>query len=80
MKTIHTRGHVKADGTLELRVATELPESDVDVLVVVETAPDRERPEKLSWPEFVDRFAGICADDPIKRGDQGTYEKREALE
>lgn len=68
MESISLRGHVTADGTLELRVPTNLPESDVEVTVLVEplTADEdletsyramaadeaRER-EALEWSEGV---------------------------
>ena len=31
-------------------------------------------------PSFFDRFAGVFADDPIERGDQGVLEEREPLD
>jgi len=35
--------------------------------------------EKQQWSEFINRFAGILADSPIERGEQGTYEIREEI-
>jgi hypothetical protein len=28
------------------------------------------------WAQFIDKFAGCLADDPIERGDQGQFEVR----
>ena len=35
---------------------------------------------KLNWHEFIDETYGSLADDPIERGKQGEYEKREIIE
>lgn len=31
------------------------------------------------WSAFLNHFAGICAESPLQRGEQGQYEAREAL-
>jgi len=31
------------------------------------------------WYAFFDKYAGSCADVPLQRGEQGHYEKRDAL-
>jgi hypothetical protein len=36
MITVRTQGHIGADGSLSLQVFTGLPESDVEVVVVVQ--------------------------------------------
>jgi len=36
MKTYNTSGHIDAQGRLTVEVQTELPESDADVLIVVQ--------------------------------------------
>ena len=36
--------------------------------------------EILEWQAFIQETYGCLADDPIARGDQGTFETREALE
>ena len=81
MKTIRTTAHINADGTLDVRVATGLPESDADVLVVVEPRSETGRSGEAPPPRRALRaLAGACADDPLVRGEQGEYEKREALD
>ena len=32
------------------------------------------------WSAFLNKFAGICAESPLQRGEQGQYEIREALQ
>lgn len=34
---------------------------------------------EAQWHAFLDRCAGSCADAPLQRGEQGQYEKRDAL-
>jgi hypothetical protein len=80
MTAIQLKGRIRADGTLDVHVNTGLPESDAEVLVVVQPASTEKDERRLSWPDFVEKFAGIFADDPIVRGDQGSYEQREPLE
>ena len=36
--------------------------------------------EELEWHDFIEKFAGCLADDPIERGAQGEYEIRENTE
>lgn len=36
--------------------------------------------EMLNWHRFIEETYGSLADDPIKRGEQGQYEVREAIE
>ena len=36
--------------------------------------------QRMPWPEFIDRTAGILADDPIERPPQLPMEEREPLE
>ena len=80
MKTIQTTAHINADGTLDVRVATGLPEPDADVLVVVQPRSDTgDRGEARPPRRSLRSLAGACADAPLVRGEQGECEKREAL-
>jgi hypothetical protein len=38
------------------------------------------RNDQSDWNEFIRETYGCLADDPIERGNQGTFEIREALE
>jgi hypothetical protein len=74
MKSIEVKSRIKANGILELCVPTGLPESDVEVVIVVRPVPsavEKETPEARGWPpEFFERTAGSLADDPIQRWPQ----------
>ena len=69
MKSIQVKSRINANGILELCVPTGLPESDVEVVIVVQPIPgagEKKSPEELGWPpEFFERTAGSLADDPI---------------
>jgi hypothetical protein len=84
MQSIQLKGHVKADGTLELRVPTGLPESDVEVVVVVHPMhgeAGKRSPAERGWPPgYFERTAGCLADDPIQRWPQGEYEIRDNIQ
>lgn len=84
MQSIQLKGHVQADGTLELRVATDLPESDVDVVVVVNpirSETEKATPSERGWPpDYFERTAGCLASDPIQRWPQGGYEIRDEIQ
>jgi hypothetical protein len=76
MVAIPLRARLKPDGTLDLRVPTGLPESDVDVLVVVQPAAER----VAHWPEgFIDETYGAFADAPLERPPQYGLEARESF-
>jgi hypothetical protein len=76
MVTIPVKTHLEADGILNLRLPTGLPETDVEVLVVVQPVETRAN----KWPEdfFQDTY-GAFADHPIKRGGEAVFEDREVL-
>jgi hypothetical protein len=67
MVTISAKARINPDGTLDLRVPTGLPETDVDGLIVLE--PRNHAP--LSNPEWPDRYFeetfGSLRDNPIAR-------------
>lgn len=76
MVTIPLRTHLESNGTLNLSVPTGLPESDVEVVVIVHPVPDRAN----GWPEhFFEDTYGAFADHPIVRPDQQELEVRKAL-
>ena len=75
MVTIPIRTRLEPDGTLELRVPTGLPESDVEVVIVVQPAK-----ADSSWPPgFFEETYGAFAETPLERPDQGAWEVRENL-
>ena len=75
MVTIPLKARVNSDGTLDIQVRTGLPESEVDVLVVIQPAALADR-----WPEgFLDETFGAFADAPLSRPEQPVMEVREPL-
>ena len=82
MATFSVKTRVRADGTLHVAIPTGLPETDVDVLVVIRPIPgsDEKRADSGTWPErFFDETFGSLADDPLVREPQPPLEAREKL-
>ncbi len=80
MVSILTQGHVDRDGTLRLEVDTDLPETDVNVRILVEPATEPKRKSDDEWPNgFLDETYGSLAEDPLERLEQGDFEVREAV-
>lgn len=76
MVTIPLRTRLNPDGTLDLRVATGLPESDVDVIVVVQPAATA----GSTWPpDFFEQTYAAFAEHPIERPTEGEFDVRESL-
>jgi hypothetical protein len=74
MVTIPIKTHLQPDGTLDLRIPTGLPESDVEVLVVVQpvTKP------AARWPEgLIESTYGAFAGHPLEQPSPGECETRE---
>jgi hypothetical protein len=92
MTSFQLRGRVRADGTLDLQVPAGLPETDVEVLVVLQPVPAPngasghaavvgKTPEELGWPPgFFESTAGCWEGEPLERAPQGEYEEREPLQ
>jgi hypothetical protein len=82
MITIPVRGRVKPDGTLVVSVATGMPESEVEVLVVVNRLSSGTPADQFkTWPEgFFERTYGACASGPLCRAPQGEFEVRGILQ
>ena len=80
METIKLKTHIDDSGTLRLELPTQLANQNVEVLVVLQPLQEEPR-DALGWPiGYFDEVYGILADDPIERGDQGEFEKREPIE
>ncbi|MBI1786232.1 MAG: hypothetical protein HYR60_01610 [Acidobacteria bacterium] len=80
MVTISVKSHTKPDGTLEVTVATGLPETDVDVLVVVQPRGEDEGANNRWAPGFIDQTYGSFQDDPLTLQPAGDFEVREEFE
>ena len=76
MVTIPMKTRLNPDGTLDLHVATDLPESEVDVLVVVQPVGEA----ATLWPAgFFTETYGAFANSPLERLPQAQFEYREPL-
>ena len=79
MKSIHTQSRTGADGTLSLSLPCGMPDTEVDVLVVVQPSgrnglqpigdPDE-------WKRRLRETAGSIQDPSFVRHDQGVFERR----
>lgn len=74
--TIPAKSHLDADGVLNLRVATGLPESDVEVVLTIRRAAS----QVSTWPEdFFEETYGAFSECRIERGSQGEFGDHEDL-
>ena len=76
MLTIRIKTRLNPDGTLDLHIATDLPESEVEVVVVVRPVAEA----ATLWPAgFLAETYGAFADSPLVRPPQAQFEYREPL-
>jgi hypothetical protein len=76
MLTIAAKGRITRDGTLDLHVPTGLPETDVEVLLVLEPLAS----SKPAWPEgFLERTFASLRDNPIACAPPPQFEVRREL-
>jgi hypothetical protein len=76
MVTIPIKTRLEANGMLSLHVPTGLPESDVEVVVIVQPVSNSLR----AWPEdFFEQTYGAFAEHPLERPAQGEFDARETL-
>lgn len=83
MRTYQTKARTGQDGTLQLRVACGLVDTEIDVIVIVEPAGsngNRGVVEREEWRRFVAETAGSIKDPTFVRRPQGRLENREPLE
>ena len=83
MQSIKVRSHVGSDGMLHLQVPVGITDTDLEVIVVfqrISPANEAKTPEDLGWsPGFFEITCGCFQDEPLVRGEQGEFEKREEL-
>ena len=80
MQTIETHSHIGADGILRLNLPVNLPETDVDIIVVVQprNGTANNGSGAKSWPPgFFDAVIGGWQGEILERPEQGEYEIRE---
>jgi hypothetical protein len=80
MTSFSVKTRVKPDGTLQVAVATGLPESDVDVFLVIRPMNTGTGTAANSWPHgFFEKTYGSLAEDALVRPPQLQQETREKL-
>ncbi len=83
MVTISAKGRVKRDGTLDLHVTTGLPETDVEVLLVLEPLVfkgEETAPTSRRWPEgYFEKTFGSLRDNPMTYEPPPPFELRQDL-
>jgi len=82
MTSISVKTRVRPDGTLQVVVPTGLPESEVDVLLLIRPAQagSTSTGTAQAWPaDFFENTFGCLADAPLVRPPQLDFEAREKL-
>ena len=83
MQSITLRSYIGPDGILHLDVPVGLTNVDLEVMVIIQPstpATKANTPEARGWPPgFFERTAGAWQGEPLTRGEQGEYEKRDEL-
>lgn len=82
METVHVRSHVGEDGMLTLRLPVAARDTDLDVVIVMQSVGVQAAPTAAgrSWPEgFFEQTAGSFADEPLERAPQPEAETREVV-
>lgn len=82
MNSIALKTHTDVDGRLRLDIPTELIDTDLEVIVIMQpvTTKPATKPEDLGWPPgFFEKTFGSFKDEPLERPEQGEYEQREEL-
>ena len=83
MQIITLRSHVGEDGIMHLQVPVGKTDVDLEVVVIIQQttpATQANTPKARGWPPgFFERTAGAWQGEPLTRGEQGEYEKRDEL-
>ena len=83
MKTISFTTHVGEDGALQISLPPELKNTDLEVTLVYQPIPPREKEEKTTdeqWQKgFFEEVIGGWEGEPLVREKQPDYEEREQL-
>jgi hypothetical protein len=80
MRSIHLKSHVGPDGTLKLSVPTDLSDTEVEIVVILNPIETPAAAGDSKWPaDFFETTFGACEDDPLVRPPQGEFEVRETI-
>ena len=80
MQTIRVREKTGGDGMLSLRIPLGVPDSEFEVVVVVQPAKVGSPPGGGSWPPGYFDLAGSIEDDTLVRPPQGELPRPPELE
>jgi hypothetical protein len=83
VETIKLKAHINAEGILTIEVPPQFKNKEAEIVVILNeiSASQSEPLDAMGYPiGYFENTFGILADDPIERGEQGTFEIREALE
>ena len=81
MHSVTLRSHVGSDGILKLQVPVGLKDTDLEVMVIVQSleTPKTKTPETVGWPSgFFEQTFGSIPD--LERFPQGELPERESIE
>jgi hypothetical protein len=79
MSTIHTTTHTGPDGVLKLEVPLNMPDTDLDVTLMVQPRKNSAPKNREEWLQFINDTAGSIDDPSFFRHEQGEYEIRDPL-
>lgn len=83
MNAFPARTRTSSDGSLHLSIPTGLPDTEVEVLVIIDAAA-RVSPTSApydQWPTgFFETYAGALAGIGFERPDQGAHQDREPFQ
>ena len=79
--SIQFQSRVGDDGVLNVKLNLGPAEARKDVKITIEPLRNNaeDRPETMSWPDFVERTYGSCAGLGLERPEQGSFEIREPI-
>lgn len=80
MKTMTIRTRIGADGVLKLELPTDVTNSDVDVVVVMQPVSPAAMTDNGYPVDFFEQIDGIDADDLQERPEQGHLSDRDVIE
>lgn len=83
METIKLKTHINADGILTIEVPSQFKDKETEIVVVLSEISATVQPQldAMGYPiGYFEATFGICADNPIERGEQGIFEIREGFE
>ncbi len=77
MEAIKLKTNISNDGILRVQLPEETYGVDCEVIVLYEPRPKMTHEQ---WEAFINETYGICADDPIERGEQLPYNVRDEID